>query len=119
MKTISTDIDRYQGFIENALSKVDLSIGTGIYMLPSNLTLGTGKTVGYNNNILVSITGMKIVPNRHINKDHKKLTMTPPEPGKADGIAIKMNKPIKDHLMVHHEQISNQKCLPKIIMIEN
>ena len=88
-------------------------------MLQSNLNLGTGKTVGYYNKILVDIKDMKIGPNRDINKDHKKLPMTPPEPGKADGIAIKMNKPIKDHLMVHHEQISNQKCLPKIIMIEN
>ena len=111
MKTISTDIDRYQEFLKNALSKVHLSIGTGIYMLPSNLTLGTGKTVGYNNNILVSITGMKIVPNRHIKKDHKKLTMTLPEPGKADGAALKRDQPIKNHLTVQHEQIGNSKML--------
>lgn len=34
--SISSDIGRYQGFLDNALSKVDFPIGTGIYMLPSN-----------------------------------------------------------------------------------
>ena len=31
--------------LEHALSKVDFSVGTGIYMLPSNLSLNIGKTV--------------------------------------------------------------------------
>ena len=75
--SITTDIDRYQGILEHALSKVDFSIGTGIYMLPSNLNLNIGKTEGYNNKILVSNTDMKIGSNKHINKDHKKLPMTP------------------------------------------
>ena len=34
--SISADIDRYQGVLEHALSKVDFSVGTAIYMLPSN-----------------------------------------------------------------------------------
>ena len=45
--SISTDINRNQGFLEHALSKVDFSIGTGIYILPSNLNLFIGKTVRY------------------------------------------------------------------------
>ena len=81
--SITTDIDRYQGILEHALSKADFSIGTGIYMLPSNLNLNIGKTEGYNNKILVSNTDMKIGSNKRINKDHKKLPMTPSEPGKA------------------------------------
>ena len=32
------DINRYQGVLEHALSKVDFSVGVGIYMFPSNLT---------------------------------------------------------------------------------
>ena len=35
--SIGIDIERYQGVLEHALSKVDFSVGTGIYMLPSNL----------------------------------------------------------------------------------
>ena len=76
--SIGIDIERYQGVLEHALSKVDFSVGIGIYMLASNLNLSIGKTKGYNNKILVSNTDMKICSNRDINKDHKKLP--PPEP---------------------------------------
>ena len=71
--SIAIDIETYQGVLEHALSKVDFSVGTGIYMLPSNLNLNLGKMKGYNNKILVSNTDMKIGSNRDINKDHKKL----------------------------------------------
>ena len=68
------DIKKYQGVLEHALSKVDFSVGIGIYMLPSNLNLSIGKTKGYNNKILVSNTGIKICSNRDINSNHKKIT---------------------------------------------
>ena len=64
--------------LEHALSKVYFSVGTGIYMLPSDLNLSMGKTKGCNNKILVSSTDMKIGSNKDINKDHKKLPVTPP-----------------------------------------
>ena len=73
--SIGIDIERYQGVLEHALSKVDFSVGTGIYMLPRNLNLSIGKTKGYNK-ILVSNTDMKIGSNKDINKDHKKLPPT-------------------------------------------
>ena len=63
--SIGTDIERYQGVLEHALSKVDFSVGIGIYMLPSNSKLGIGKTKGYNNKIVVSNTDMKIGSNRY------------------------------------------------------
>ena len=65
--------------LEHALSKVDFSVGIGIYMLPSNLNLNIGKTKGYNNKILVSNTDMKTGSNRDINKDHKKLPPDAPK----------------------------------------
>ena len=68
--SIGIDIERYQGVLEHALSKVDFSIGIGIYLLPSNLNLNIGRTRGYNNQILVSNTDMKIGSNRDINGDH-------------------------------------------------
>ena len=71
--SIGIDIERYQGVLENALSRVDFSVGIGIYMLPSNLNLSIGKTKGHNNKILVSNTDIKISSNRDINRDHKKL----------------------------------------------
>ena len=36
--SIGMDIERYQGVLEHALSKVDFSVGIGIYLLPSNLS---------------------------------------------------------------------------------
>ena len=77
--SIGINIGRYQGVLEHALSKVGFSVGTGIYMLPSNLSLSTGKTKGYNNKILVGNTDMKISSNRVTNKNHKKLPVTPPD----------------------------------------
>ena len=44
-------------------------------MLPSNLNLAIGKNEGYNrykSKILASNTGVKIVSNKDMNKDHKK-----------------------------------------------
>ena len=61
---IAIDIKRYQGVLEHALTKVDFSVGMGIYMLPSNLNSSIGKKKGYNK-ILVSNTDMKIGSNRH------------------------------------------------------
>ena len=53
---------------------------------------------------------MKIGSNRDINKDHKKLP--PPEPGKAEGAAIKTvkstDKPIKYHLAAQHDPVGHK-----------
>ena len=65
--------------LEHALSKVDFSVGTGVYMLPSNLNLNIGKTKSYNKKILVSNRDMKIGSNRDINNERKKLLVTPPD----------------------------------------
>ena len=64
--------------LEHALSKVDFSVGTSIYVLPSNLNLNIEKTKRYNNKILVNDTDMKTGSNRNINKNHKKLPVTLP-----------------------------------------
>ena len=82
--SIGIDIERYQGALEHALSKVDFLIGIGIYMLPSNLNLKIGKTKGCNNKILVSNTDMKIGSKRDINKDRKKLPDVPKVVASAD-----------------------------------
>ena len=108
--SISNDIQRYQDVLEHALSKVDFSVGIGIYMLPSNLNLKIGSTKGYNNKILISSAGMKIGPNIEINKD--KL----PEPVKAGDVkhdASMKNtdkQPPKEHPMA---QDDNSRMLAK------
>ena len=64
--------------LEHALPKVDFSVGTSIYVLPSNLNLNIEKTKRYNNKILVNNTDLKTGSNRDINKNHKKLPVTLP-----------------------------------------
>ena len=98
------DIERHQGVLEHALSKVYFSVGTEIYMLPSDSNLSMGKTKGYNSKILMSNTGMNIGSNKDINNDHKKL---PPPDDDMPKIVI----PAFD--------MTTPKCLPKSIMMKN
>ena len=102
--SIGIDIERYQGVLEHALSKVDLSVGTDIYMLPSNLNLNIGKTEGYNNKILVSNTDMKIGSNRDINNDRKKLLVTPPDVPKKEIPAVRQENPKKMITEGHNDE---------------
>ena len=83
---LSIDIKKYQGVLEHALSKVDFSVGIGIYMLPSNLNLAIEKKERYNNKILVSNTGMKIGSNKDINRDHKKFPVAKPNVAQHDPV---------------------------------
>ena len=65
---IREDIKRYQDTLSYAYSKVDYSVGQGIYMLPSdmNLKIRSG-TVGYNNKILVSDGKFSLGKNDEVN----------------------------------------------------
>ena len=83
---LSIDIEKYQGVLEHALSKVDFSVGIGIYMLPSNLNLAIEKKEGYNNKILVSNTGIKISSNKVINRDYKKFPVVKPNVARHDPV---------------------------------
>ena len=104
------DIERYQVVLEHALSKVDFSVGTGIYMLPSNLNLNIGKTKGYNNKIFVSNTGMKVGSNRDINKDHKKPVTPPDEPETVIPAA-------RHHLKMLTEKHNDEKLVVTIFIV--
>ena len=83
---LSIDIEKYQGVLEHALSKVDFSVGIGIYMLPSNLNLAIEKKGRYNNKILVSNTGMKIGSNKDINRDRKTFPVVKPNVARHDPV---------------------------------
>ena len=58
--SIADDIARYQGVLEHAMSRVDFSVGGGIYMLPSNMNLNINKTQGFDNKILISESSYKL-----------------------------------------------------------
>ena len=77
------NIERYQGVLEHVLSRVDFSVGIGIYMLSSNLKLSIVMRKRYNNKILVSNTGMKVGLNNDLSNNHKKLLVIPLDVFKA------------------------------------
>ena len=54
---IGDEICRYQDVLQYVSSKVDFSVGEGVYMLPSNAVLAMGYRTGFNIKVLVSEHG--------------------------------------------------------------
>ena len=113
--SIGNDTERYQGVLQHALSKVDFSVGIGIYMLPSNLNLSIGRARGYNK-ILVSNTPIKIGSNRDINRDHKKLT--PPDVPKKIVIPAPQHDP-PHNLRMLTEKRNDEKLAFTLLVVES
>ena len=83
---IREDIKRYQDTLSYASSKVDYSVGRGIYMLPRDMNLKIKKgTVGYNNKILIFDGNFSLVKNDEVNltvpaiKNHKTNSLETPK----------------------------------------
>ena len=98
--SIADDIARYQGVLEHAMSKLDFSVGSGVYMLPSNINLNISKTQGFNNNILISESSYKLGLNNKVNVIAKQKTATKPKQKTAIKTTPKNLRP--------HEKISVQ-----------
>ena len=70
---LQEDLKRYQDTLNYASSKVDYSVGEGLYMLPSDMNLRIKRgVVGYNNEILIS-TGLVLGKNGGVNVEKKKI----------------------------------------------
>ena len=66
---IQQDIKQYQDMLNYASSKVDYSVGQGIYMLPSDMDLNIKTGVaGYNSKILISDPSLDLGINKKINE---------------------------------------------------
>ena len=112
--SIGTDIERYLAVLEYELSKVDFSVSTGIYMLPSDLNLSMEKTKGYNNKVLVSNTDMKIGSNKDMDRDHKKLPVTLPHNDKPK-IAIPVVR--HDNPKMFTEKHNDEKLVITLLIV--
>ena len=66
--SIGVDAEEYQSVLEHSISKANFSVGTDIYMLPSNINLNVRKSARYNNKILISNRNMKNRLNRNMSK---------------------------------------------------
>ena len=66
---IQQDIKGYQDMLNYASSKVDYSVGQGIYMLPGDMDLNIKTGVaGYNDKILISDPSLNLGINKKINE---------------------------------------------------
>ena len=85
-------------------------------MPPSNLNLNIGQTKGYNNKILASKTDMKIGSNKDINKDRKKVSVTPPDvPKKIVIIAVHHDPP--HNLKMLTEKHNDEKLVTTLLIV--
>jgi hypothetical protein len=66
--SIPESIDKYQNAINNSHSKLDFAVGSGLYMIPSDLVMKIGSVENYNNNILTATDNMDFGVNNINNK---------------------------------------------------
>ena len=58
--SIPESIEKYQNAISNTNCRVDFVVGTGLYMIPSDMVLKVGSLEKYNNNIVIASNDMEI-----------------------------------------------------------
>jgi len=58
--SIPESIAKYQDAITKTYSKIDYVVAVGVYMIPSYLVLKSVPLAGYNNNIVIASSNMKI-----------------------------------------------------------
>ena len=109
--TIADDIARYQGVLEHVMSKVDFSVGVGVYMLPSNMNLNINKTQGVNNNILISESSYKLGLNNKVNVIAKQKTAIKPK----QKTAIKPKK-LRPHEKILVQNHNDEKIALSLLM---
>jgi hypothetical protein len=68
----------YERVLQRASSKLDFSVGEGLYLIPSDMTLHdlTGTYNGYNNKLMVATSGLGLGENPTVNTEKK--APTPP-----------------------------------------
>ena len=80
--SIPDSIERYQNAINNSHSKLDFAIGSGLYMIPSDLVMKIGSMDNYNNNILIATDDMDF----GVNNINNKQLVTSTEPVVSDPV---------------------------------
>ena len=85
--SIPNSLERYQNAINNSHSKLDFAIGSGLYMIPSDLVMKIGNLNNCNNNILIATDNMDF----GINNINNKLLL-PPIPKPDDLLVTNIKK---------------------------
>ena len=67
MYSIPERIAKYQDAISKTHCRIDYVVAPNLYMIPSDLVLKVGTVTGYNNNIVVASSNMKLGHNEQVN----------------------------------------------------
>ena len=68
---LPSSIERYQLVLQYARSKVDFVVGSGLYMMPSDMDLYIGTINGYNNLITIATDDLQLGHNDTINEEQQ------------------------------------------------
>ena len=68
---LPSSIERYQLVLQYARSKVDFVVGSGLYMMPSDMDLYIGTINGYNNLITIATDDLQLGFNDDINEEQQ------------------------------------------------
>lgn len=66
---LPSSIERYQYTLQYARSKVDYVVGSGLYMIPSDMDLYIGTINGYNNLITIATDNLQLGRNDEVNDE--------------------------------------------------
>ena len=113
--SIADDIARYQRVLEHAMSKVDFSVGGGVYMLPSNMNLNINKTQGLNNNILISKSSYKLGLNNKVNVIAQQKTAIKTTP-KQKTVVKTTPKKLRPHEKISVQNHNDEKIALSLLM---
>ena len=89
--SLEVDIGRFQSTLKYASSRLDYSVGRGLYMLPSDMLLKSLNRVieGYNDEIVMNVSGLEL--GKHVESAPKRAPMS---------TALPLRKPAPKHLTV-------------------
>ena len=106
--SIPDSIEQYQNAINNFFSKLDFAIGSGLYMIPSDLVIKKDNLDNYNNNILIASDNMDFGINNINNK------LAPPII-KSDDLPVsnilKNNDLITNNISIYYNYFAQNKNL--------
>jgi len=69
----TNSIKRYQDSIDETHSKLDFVLGSGLYLIPSDMVLKIGNIVRWNNNIQIADSNMAVGKNDRLNREKRDL----------------------------------------------
>ena len=69
---LAASVQRYQLAVDQAKVRLNLAVAPMAWLMPAQMIINTGSTIGYNNNLKQAVSGMKLGVNNEVNPETKK-----------------------------------------------